>query len=65
MDLSRYQSMDVNILLSVVNMKLRDESGDLEEFCKRYELDAVILIGRLAERNYQYSTESNQFKSVS
>ena len=34
--LENYKKMDVNMLLSIVNMKLRNESQTLEDLCVTY-----------------------------
>ena len=38
MDLKNFKTMDVNILLGIVNMKMRDENWDLEELVKYYDI---------------------------
>jgi len=58
-----YKTMDVNILLSVVNMKLRDESQSLVDFCARYQLDKNTLTVRLQDAGFSYDLSQNQFKS--
>ncbi|RJG51602.1 DUF4250 domain-containing protein [Motilimonas pumila] len=62
MDLSNYLKMDINILFSIINMKLRDEEGDLSALCQRYQLDAELLAQRLAEKGWNYHQDVNQFK---
>lgn len=64
MNLSRYLSMDVNMLLSIVNMKLRDESGDLTDLCRRYELDQAQLELRLRQHGWFYHPNQNQFSQI-
>ena len=61
MDLSRYLTMDSNMLLSIVNMKLRNEADLLAGFCLRYELDEALLTQRLAEQGWHYQASNNQF----
>lgn len=53
---------DPLILLSIINMKLRDYYSSLEDLCKaeNYDLDEVIT--RLSKINYSYEPEVNQFK---
>ncbi len=44
MDLKNYKTMDVNILLGIVNMKMRDENWDLDELAKYYDIDKEDLV---------------------
>lgn len=62
MDLSNYQKMDVFILFSCVNMKLRDEYPSLAELCKSLDLDIDILKDRLKQAGFEYDEAQNQFK---
>ena len=55
---------DPNILLSVVNTKLRDEYGSLEALCGGLDADQAELTERLAALGYAYDAENNQFKPV-
>lgn len=55
---------DPNILLSVVNTKLRDEYGSLEALCGGLDADQAELTERLAALGYAYDAETNQFKPV-
>lgn len=51
---------DDNILLSLVNTKLRD--GDtLADFCARYDAEEGALIDRLARAGYKYDEEGGAF----
>ncbi len=60
--LSRYETMDVFMLLSICNMKLRDEGLTLSELCATYDLNEEILTKRLHEAGFDYDSNSNQFK---
>ncbi len=53
---------DPVILLSFVNMKLRDEYSDLSELCAALDISPADLEERLAAIGYRYSRENNQFK---
>ncbi len=54
---------DDNILLSLVNTKLRD--GDtLADFCAAYGAEEGQLISRLARAGYKYDEEQNAFMRV-
>ena len=39
MSLERFKTMDPFILLSAVNMQLRDEYSSLEDLCKAHDID--------------------------
>lgn len=56
------ESMDPNILLSIVNMKLRNESRNFEEFCSYYNLDPKKIQNKLEKIDYKYEKDTNQFK---
>jgi hypothetical protein len=53
--------MDINILLSVINTKLRNDYDDLDSLCRDLNLEKEELIIKLQELNYQYAKEFNQF----
>ena len=59
---ARYETMDPYILLSAVNLKLRDSYSSLEELCATHEIDQAILEKRLKDLGYKYDREQNQFK---
>jgi hypothetical protein len=53
---------DPVILLSFVNMKLRDECPSLEMLCERYEISEEALNKKLNAIGYFYVAKQNQFK---
>lgn len=53
--------MDKNILLSVINTKLRNDYDDLDSLCGDLNLKREESIIKLQELNYRYSKETNQF----
>lgn len=53
---------DPHLLLSTVNMKLRNQFSSLEKLCRYYDIEEEMLIGRLAAIDYLYDTENNQFR---
>ncbi|MEP2618837.1 MAG: DUF4250 domain-containing protein [Marinomonas sp.] len=55
------ETMDVNILLSVVNMKLRNDYRSLETLCSSFEIDQQRLTTRLAKEGYVYDEEHKHF----
>lgn len=52
---------DPYMLLSIVNMKLRDEASSLDELCKTYQKDQVELEAQLLAIGYKYESNTNQF----
>ncbi len=52
---------DPYMLLSVVNMKLRDIYPDLEELCSDMDADKNSISEAMAKLGYHYSAEENQF----
>lgn len=62
MALQKFQNMDPHMLLSIVNMKLRDQYSSLNDLARSYDIDAEALCKKLSEAGYHYQTISNQFK---
>ncbi len=60
--LARYATMDPYILLSAVNMQLRDDYASLEDLCKAHEIDATALCKRLQDAGFIYDAVHKQFK---
>ena len=54
--------MDVNLLVSIVNTKLRDHYSSLDEFCDDLDLNKTELINKLKAGNYFYNENQYQFK---
>lgn len=53
---------DPVMLLSYVNLKLRDEFSSLDDMCDRLDVDKQEIVNKLASINYKYVPEQNQFK---
>ena len=62
MDLKKFATMDVNMLLSLVNMQLRDRFDDLDDLCKAQDLDKEALVTRLASGDFHYLPDQKQFR---
>lgn len=62
MDRESILSMDSNILLSLVNMKLRDFYSNLSALCEDIDVTEEELIEKLSSIGYKYEKEQNQFK---
>ena len=52
---------DPVMLLSFINLKLRDYYKDLDALCEDLELDKEELIRKLMSIEYNYDSERNQF----
>ena len=54
---------DASLLFSVINTKLRDFYGSLEELCDDLEEDPEEIEGILKTAGYEYDANRNQFVS--
>ena len=61
MDLKNFKTMDVNILLGIVNMKMRDENWDLDELLKYYDIKKTELLNALEKGGFKYFSEARHF----
>ena len=52
---------DPIMLLSFVNMKLRDQYASLEALCEDMDVNSEEIVAKLAAVGYEYNTERNQF----
>ena len=52
---------DPYMLLSAVNMKLRDDYPDLDELCAALDIDRDDLVSRLHEAGFDYDPANNRF----
>jgi len=52
---------DPVMLLSAVNMKLRDFYHNLDQFCEDLDVDKKWLIETLEKIDYYYDEDKNQF----
>lgn len=52
---------DPSILLSLVNMKLRDYYPSLEALCQDLDIDRKDLVARLQAAGYEYNEQQNKF----
>lgn len=62
MSLANFKTMDPFILLSAVNMQLRDEYSSLDELCSTNDIDKNELIEKLKAASFEYNASQNQFK---
>ena len=52
---------DPVMLLSFVNLKLRDFYPSLDVFCEDLDVDKEEIVNKLSAIDYKYDTEKNQF----
>lgn len=62
MDLSNYKTMDPFMLLSIMNLKLRDFYNSLDNLCEDLNIDKNELEKCLAAAGFEYVEAINQFK---
>jgi hypothetical protein len=55
--------MDPYILISWLNMKLRDQFSSLEALCDDFDLEIEVIQSKLKIIGYTYSEKTNQFIS--
>lgn len=60
--LTKFATMDPYILVSAVNMQLRDTYSSLDDLCKSNEIDKEQLIKKLKKAGFKYYEVQNQFK---
>ena len=52
---------DPVMLLSFVNLKLRDNYKSLEEMCEDLNVDMDTIVSKLKSIDYEYDKNTNQF----
>ncbi|QUJ66888.1 DUF4250 domain-containing protein [Photobacterium sp. GJ3] len=62
MNLKQFETMDPVMLMSIVNMKIRDEFGDLDSLVRFYEIDKDQLVAKLAGAGFDYLPQAKQFR---
>ena len=62
MENNQYINMNPNILLSIVNMKLRDFYSNLNALCDDLQINEEKLKEKLNSIGYTYDKNINQFK---
>ncbi|CAH0526709.1 DUF4250 domain-containing protein [Vibrio hippocampi] len=63
MDLANFNNMDPVMLMSIINMKLRDDfSGDLDQLVRYFDIDKQALIDKLAAAGFDFLSEAGQFR---
>ncbi|WP_165310535.1 DUF4250 domain-containing protein [Vibrio ziniensis] len=63
MNLANFASMDTVMLMSIVNMKLRDDfNGDLDKLASYFDIDRAALEAKLATAGFEFLPEAGQFR---
>lgn len=63
MNLTNFATMDPVILMSIVNMKLRDEfNGDLDKLVVFFDIDKAALEAKLASAGFEFLSSVGQFR---
>lgn len=52
---------DPMMLLSFLNMKLRDFYSNLDELCNDLDLDKEEIVKKMAETGFEYNESQNKF----
>ena len=59
-----FETKDIMLRYSLVNMKLRDEFLDLDDLVNYYGVDKKELLDRFSAAAYEYVEGENQFKKI-
>lgn len=59
-----FETQDIMLLYSLINMKLRDEFLDLNDLINYYGVDKDWLLNKFNEAGYEYVESENQFKRM-
>ncbi len=63
MNLANFATMDTVMLMSIVNMKLRDDfNGDLDKLVAYFDIDRTELEAKLATAGFDFLPEAGQFR---
>ncbi|MCL9783930.1 DUF4250 domain-containing protein [Vibrio sp. S4M6] len=63
MNLANFETMDAIMLMSIVNMKLRDDfNGDLDKLTNFFDISRQALEKKLADAGFEYLTDVGQFR---
>ena len=59
-----FETKDIMLLYSLVNMKLRDEFLDLDDLVNYYGVDKKELLDKFSDAGYEYVEGEIQFKKI-
>jgi hypothetical protein len=63
MNLANFATMDPIMLMSIINMKLRDDfGGDLDKLVNYFDIDRSALDAKLASAGFEFLPQVGQFR---
>ncbi|HDV5286014.1 TPA: DUF4250 domain-containing protein [Vibrio cholerae] len=63
MNLANFATMDPIMLMSIINMKLRDDfGGDLDKLVNYFDIDRSTLEAKLASAGFEFLPQVGQFR---
>ncbi len=63
MNLAYFATMDPIMLMSIINMKLRDDfGGDLDKLVNYFDIDRSALEAKLASAGFEFLPQVGQFR---
>ncbi|BCK02634.1 DUF4250 domain-containing protein [Vibrio cholerae] len=63
MNLANFATMDPIMLMSIINMKLRDDfGGDLDKLANYFDIDRSALEAKLASAGFEFLPQVGQFR---
>ncbi|MEW4446409.1 DUF4250 domain-containing protein [Vibrio cholerae] len=63
MNLANFATMDPIMLMSIINMKLRDDFGcDLDKLVNYFDIDRSALEAKLASAGFEFLPQVGQFR---
>ncbi|EGQ8357377.1 DUF4250 domain-containing protein [Vibrio cholerae] len=63
MNLANFATMDPIMLMSIINMKLRDDfGGDLDKLVNYFDIDRSELEAKLASAGFEFLPQVGQFR---
>ncbi|ENM5750935.1 DUF4250 domain-containing protein [Vibrio mimicus] len=63
MNLANFATMDPIMLMSIINMKLRDDfGGDLDKLASYFDIDRSALEAKLASAGFEFLPQVGQFR---
>ncbi|EKF9436525.1 TPA: DUF4250 domain-containing protein [Vibrio cholerae] len=63
MNLVNFATMDPIMLMSIINMKLRDDfGGDLDKLVNYFDIDRSALEAKLASAGFEFLPQVGQFR---
>ncbi|NLK63064.1 MAG: DUF4250 domain-containing protein [Fusobacteria bacterium] len=64
MNLVNYKLMDIHILISLINMKLRDEFNSISDLVSYYDISLDEFLIYLNENKYIYNEKNNSLVEI-